>query len=105
LDTDSYNDDQDQLVFLAGGFASLTKLILSDVEILKLEIKNFALPELIDLEVEWYPEDIKIEVYGERGFVKKIEEEDEYLYGRITQVPIAPKKIGQLPSMKQRVAS
>jgi len=105
LDTDSYNDDQDQLVFLAGGFASLTKLILSDVEILKLEIKKFALPELIDLEVEWYPEDIKIEVYGERGFVKKIEEEDEYLYGRITQVPIAPKKIGQLPSMKQRVAS
>jgi len=57
------------------------------------------------LEVEWYPEEIKIEIYGECEFVKKIEEVDEYLYGRITKVPVAPKKIGQLPSMKQRVAS
>jgi len=57
------------------------------------------------LEVEWYPEEIKIEIYGECEFVKKIEEVDEYLYGRITKVPVAPKKIGQQPSMKQRVAS
>ena len=105
LDTGSYKDDQDQLVFLAGGFTSLTKLMLSDLEILKLEIKKYALPELTDLEVEWYPEEIKIEIYGECEFVKKIEEVDEYLYGRITKVPVAPKKIDQLPSMKQRVAS
>jgi len=105
LDRGSYKDDQDQLVFLAGGFTSLTKLMLSDLEILKLEIKKNALPELTDLEVEWYPEEIKIEIYGEREFVNKIEEVDEYLYGRITKVPVAPKKIGQQPSMKQRVAS
>lgn len=105
LDIKSYKDDQDQLAFQAGGFTSLTKLILSDLEIVKLEIKKYALPELTDLEVELYYDEIEIEVYGEHEFVKKIEQVDEYLYGRITQVPVAPKKIGQLPSMKQRVAS
>lgn len=105
MDVKSYKDDQDQLAFQAGGFTSLTKLILSDLEIVKLEIKKYALPELTDLEVELYYDEIEIEVYGEHEFVKKIEQVDEYLYGRITQVPVAPKKIGQLPSMKQRVAS
>jgi len=98
LDEDSYSDDQNQLIFLYGGFRSLTKLVLSDVSILKLEIKKYALPELTDLVIVWYPEDIEIKVHGEREFVKKIEEKDEYLYGCITQVPIAPKKIGQLPA-------
>ncbi|CAL4980812.1 unnamed protein product [Urochloa decumbens] len=102
LDTDSYKDDQ--LVFHAGGFKSLTKLTLSDLENLKkLEIEKSALPELTDLEVLWYHEDIKIEVYGERDFVKKIQEEDKFLYSCIT-VSVAAKKIRQLPSMKQRVA-
>lgn len=92
LDEDSYKDGQGQLVFLAGGFTSLTKLILYDVKILKLEIKKHALPELTDLMVDWYPDGIEIKVHGEREFVKKIGEEDEYLRSRITQVPVAPKK-------------
>ncbi|WVZ49335.1 LOW QUALITY PROTEIN: hypothetical protein U9M48_000703 [Paspalum notatum var. saurae] len=105
LDTESYENSGGLLVFYAGGFKSLTKLTLSDLEnVVKLKIQEFALPELINLEVEWYPKEIEIEVYGEREFVEKIKEEDEYLYGRITQVPVAPKKIAQRPSMKKRVA-
>ncbi|CAO2151602.1 unnamed protein product [Urochloa humidicola] len=105
LDTDSYVDDQGQLVFHAGCFKSLTKLTLSDLENLKkLEIEKSALPELTDLEVVCYPDDIKIEVHGEREFVKKIQEEDKFLYGCI-KVSVATKKIGQHPSMKQRVAA
>ncbi|KAJ1277128.1 hypothetical protein BS78_05G270700 [Paspalum vaginatum] len=105
LDTDSYEDSDGILVFHAGGFKSLIKLTLSDLEnVVKLKIEKSALLELTNLKVEWYPDEIEIEVHGEREFVKKIKDEDEYLYRCITQVPVAPKKIVQLPSTKQRVA-
>ncbi|KAJ1277092.1 hypothetical protein BS78_05G267700 [Paspalum vaginatum] len=99
LDTVSYEYSEGLLVFQAGGFKSLTKLTLSDFEnVVKLKIEKYALPELTNLEVEWYPDEIEIEVCGEREFVQKIKEVDEYLYDRISQVPATPKKIAQLPA-------
>ncbi|KAJ1277147.1 hypothetical protein BS78_05G272300 [Paspalum vaginatum] len=105
LDKRSYRNDDNLLVFHAGGFRSLTKLTLSDLaNVLKLKIEKSALPELTDLEVECYPKKIQIEVYGEREFVKKIQEVDEYLYDRIIQGSDAPRKNDKLDSTKQGVA-
>ncbi|WVZ49214.1 hypothetical protein U9M48_000591 [Paspalum notatum var. saurae] len=100
LDTESYENSDGLLVFCAGGFKSLTKLTLSDLEnaVKKLKIEKSALPELIDLEVEWNPDEIKIEVCGEREFVKKIKEQDGDLYCCITQVAVGPKKIARTAS-------
>nr|CAB3490295.1 unnamed protein product [Digitaria exilis] len=79
LDKRSYKDDQGQLVFGNDEFKSLKKLTLSHLrKVMRLVIRETALPELTDLVILSYNENINIEVKRKCECVEQsIQGEDE----------------------------